>query len=148
MHTTITTIHVIICFVLILIVLLQTGSGGDMGAMFGGSSQTAFGSRGAGNFLSRATTAVAVIFMVTSMVLAVMGRSSHSVMDSVSESPAIPSAPPAPVPAAVPAQPAAPPAADDSKPVSQNTDTSPKTAHQKETKTASQPVAPAGQPKK
>ena len=63
-------VHVLMCFVLILIVLLQTGKGADMGAAFGGSSQTLFGSAGPTSFLGRITTVAAVIFMVTSLTLA------------------------------------------------------------------------------
>ena len=69
-------IHITVCIALIMIVLLQTGKGADMGAAFGGgSSQTLFGSTGASTFLSKATTAAAIIFMVTSLGLAWM--SSH-----------------------------------------------------------------------
>ena len=54
-----------------MIVLLQTGKGADMGAAFGGgSSQTLFGSTGASTFLSKATTAAAIVFMLTSLTLA------------------------------------------------------------------------------
>lgn len=63
--------HILICLALILIVLLQTGKGADMGAAFGGgSSQTLFGSSGAATFLTKSTTFVAIAFMVTSLVLA------------------------------------------------------------------------------
>jgi len=66
-------IHVVVCIALIMIVLLQTGKGGDMGAAFGGgSSQSLFGSTGASTFLSKATTVAAVVFMVTSLALAYM----------------------------------------------------------------------------
>ena len=66
-------IHVIVCIALIMIVLLQTGKGADMGAAFGGgASQTLFGSTGASTFLSKATTVVAVIFMCTCFILAYM----------------------------------------------------------------------------
>ena len=66
-------IHVIVCIALIMIVLLQTGKGADMGAAFGGgSSQTLFGSTGASTFLSKATTGAAIIFMITSLGLAWM----------------------------------------------------------------------------
>jgi preprotein translocase subunit SecG len=68
-HYVIPTIHVLSCFFLIVVVLLQTGKGADMGAVFGGGSQTLFGSGGAGNFLTRLTTATAIIFMLTSLVL-------------------------------------------------------------------------------
>jgi preprotein translocase subunit SecG len=65
-----TTLHVMACLVLILVVLLQHGKGADMGAVLGGGgSNTVFGARGAGNFLSKLTTACAVIFMVTSLSL-------------------------------------------------------------------------------
>ena len=64
-------IHVVVCIALIMIVLLQTGKGADMGAAFGmGSSQTLFGSSGAATFLSKATTVAAVVFMLTSLILA------------------------------------------------------------------------------
>jgi len=63
-------IHLIVCVTLILIILLQTGKGADIGATFGGgSSQTVFGSSGATPFLSKITIGAAVIFMVTSIVL-------------------------------------------------------------------------------
>jgi preprotein translocase subunit SecG len=68
-HYSLTVIHILSCFFLIVVVLLQTGKGADMGAVFGGGSQTLFGSGGAGNFLTRLTTATAVIFMLTSLIL-------------------------------------------------------------------------------
>jgi preprotein translocase subunit SecG len=79
-------IHVIVCIALIMIVLLQTGKGADMGAAFGGgSSQTLFGSTGASTFLSKATTAAAIIFMVTSLGLAYVSshRPEGSIMENV-----------------------------------------------------------------
>jgi preprotein translocase subunit SecG len=82
MSTLIVTIHVIVCVALILIVLLQTGKGASMGVSFGGgASQTLFGSSGAGTFLTKLTTGAAVIFMITSLVLAYM--SSHETVESV-----------------------------------------------------------------
>ncbi len=73
-------LHVIVCIALIMIVLLQTGKGADMGAAFGGgASQTLFGSTGASTFLSKATTGVAIIFMLTSLGLAfIVSRSNDS----------------------------------------------------------------------
>ena len=62
-------IHVFACLFLIVVVLLQTGKGADMGAVFGGGSQTLFGSGGAGNFLTRLTTGTAIAFMITSLIL-------------------------------------------------------------------------------
>ena len=71
MTTLFVIIHVIVCLALIMIVLLQTGKGADMGAAFGGGgSQTLFGASGASTFLTKATTAAAVIFMLTSLILA------------------------------------------------------------------------------
>ena len=66
-------IHVFVCIALIMIVLLQTGKGADMGAAFGGgASQTLFGTSGASTFLTKMTTGAAVIFMLTSLTLAYM----------------------------------------------------------------------------
>ena len=70
MNTLIVVVHVIVCVLLILIVLLQQGKGADMGAAFGGSSQTIFGSSGPGNFLEKLTTGAAILFMITSLSLA------------------------------------------------------------------------------
>jgi preprotein translocase subunit SecG len=65
----ITIVHVIVSIGLILVVLLQTGKGAEVGAVFGGSSSTIFGSSGAGNFLTRLTTGMAIVFMLTSLTL-------------------------------------------------------------------------------
>ncbi len=82
MTTLIVIAHVIACILLILIVLLQTGKGADMGASFGGaSSQALFGGAGPATFLSKVTTGVAVIFMLTSLTLAYM--SSHKPQTSI-----------------------------------------------------------------
>jgi preprotein translocase subunit SecG len=78
-------IHVVVSIALILIVLLQTGKGADMGAAFGGgSSQTLFGTTGASTFLSKLTTAAAIVFMLTSLILAYMHshRSSGSILSN------------------------------------------------------------------
>lgn len=72
METLLTVIHVFVGFVLIFVVLLQTGKGGAMGSAFGGSSQTVFGTSGAGNFLTKFTTGAAIVFMVTSLTLSSM----------------------------------------------------------------------------
>ncbi len=96
-------IHIIVCIALIMIVLLQTGKGADMGAAFGGgSSQTLFGSTGASTFLSKATTAAAIIFMVTSLALAYMSghRGGESV---VTDTPAPVESPTAPATTTPPA---------------------------------------------
>src|SRR5262245_4248198 len=71
--TLLTIFHVIVCIFLILVVLLQQGKGADWsGAFGGGGTQTAFGARGAGTVLSKATTAAAIIFMITSLALTIM----------------------------------------------------------------------------
>jgi len=77
--------HIIICIAMILIVLLQTGKGADMGAAFGGSSQTVFGSSGPGTFLGKMTTFVAIFFMLTSLWLAYSSiNKTSSIMDGSS----------------------------------------------------------------
>ena len=71
--TILTVFHVIVSIFLILVVLLQQGKSADWsGAFGGGGTQTAFGSRGTGTVLSRATTAAAIIFMITSLSLAIL----------------------------------------------------------------------------
>lgn len=106
-------LHIIVCVALIMIVLLQTGKGADMGAAFGGgASQTLFGSTGASTFLSKATTGAAVIFMLTSLALAYI--SSHRTAESImSDTPAPieqPAAPQQSAPAGQETQQSQPPA--------------------------------------
>ncbi|MBW1882159.1 MAG: preprotein translocase subunit SecG [Deltaproteobacteria bacterium] len=80
MQTFLYTLHFIVCFVLIGVVLLQRGKGADLGASLGGGgANTIFGSRGAGNFLSKITTASAAIFMCTSLSLSYLGYKSADV---------------------------------------------------------------------
>ncbi|WP_035239785.1 preprotein translocase subunit SecG [Desulfobacter vibrioformis] len=75
-------IHVAVCIFLILVVLLQTGKGAEMGVSMGGAgSQALFGAAGPANILTKITTAVAIIFMVTSLTLAYM--SGHQSQSSV-----------------------------------------------------------------
>ena len=76
MTALIITIHIVVCIALILIVLLQTGKGASMGAVFGGAgSQTLFGNTGAASFLGKMTTWAAIIFMITSLALAYISKS-------------------------------------------------------------------------
>lgn len=75
LETFIDIIHVFVCVVLMLVVLLQQGKGGGMGAAFGGSTAQVFGGRGAGNILTRATAICAGIFMLTSVSLAYLSSS-------------------------------------------------------------------------
>src|ERR1700730_5346239 len=66
------TLHVMVCFVLVIVIMLQSGNAADLAGAFGGAgSQTAFGPRGAATFLSRATTWCAIVFMMTSLTLSV-----------------------------------------------------------------------------
>lgn len=68
-----TIFHVLVCVFLILVVLLQQGKGADWAGTFGGGgSQTVFGARGAGTLLSKATTAAAILFMITSLALTIL----------------------------------------------------------------------------
>jgi preprotein translocase subunit SecG len=90
---TVTTLHVIVCFILVLVVLLQTGKGADLaGAFGGGSTQTAFGSRGPASFLSKMTTIAAIIFMMTSIGLSLISseRASKSVLEGTSQESVVP----------------------------------------------------------
>lgn len=101
----VTTIHVIVCFFIIIVVLLQSGKSGDISAAFGGQgSQTAFGPRGAASALSKATTWSAVAFMLTSITLSVYATrraASSSVLQGVKTQPAKTApAPSAPTPSA------------------------------------------------
>jgi preprotein translocase subunit SecG len=67
----VTVLHVVVCLILIVVVLLQRGKGAEIGAVFGGGGgSTVFGARGAGNFLTRLTSAAAIVFMLTSLTLA------------------------------------------------------------------------------
>jgi preprotein translocase subunit SecG len=69
-----TTIHVIVCLFLVIVVLLQSGKAADLAGAFGGmGSQTAFGPRGAATVLSKSTAIAAGLFMVTSITLSIMG---------------------------------------------------------------------------
>jgi preprotein translocase subunit SecG len=117
------TLHVAVCFVLIIVIMLQSGSAADLAGAFGGAgSQTAFGPRGAATFLSRATTWCAIVFMMTSLTLSVKrapteGAGINSILEdtqhpaSKPDKPAAPNGVQLPVtpPAQTPAQPATPP---------------------------------------
>ncbi len=111
MHILLIIIHVIVSAILIGMVLLQKGKGADIGAAFGGASNTVFGPRGAQSFLSKLTTGAAIVFMLTSLTLAITSSKTSSVMEGVKQqqapAPAVPLAPPsqqAPAPAPVPAK--------------------------------------------
>jgi preprotein translocase subunit SecG len=99
-----TVIHIVVCLFLIAVVLLQSGKGAEMGAAFGGSSQTLFGSRGAASFLGKMTTVAAVVFMVTSLTLAVVTTRGGSVIQKTPASQQQGSVPPASGPIQTPQQ--------------------------------------------
>jgi len=98
------TLHIMVCFVLIIVIMLQSGSAADLAGAFGGAgSQTAFGPRGAATFLSRATTWCAIVFMMTSLALSVkrsnVAASTGSILEQTQPSaPAKPAAPPVEIP--------------------------------------------------
>jgi len=98
-------VHIIVSLIMISVILLQAGKGAEIGAAFGGSSQTIFGSRGPGTFLSKLTVAAAVLFMVTSLSLAVMSkeRSVSSTIPLPKEAPAAAAGTAETLPAAAPA---------------------------------------------
>jgi preprotein translocase subunit SecG len=107
MYIALIVFHVIASFAIIGLVLLQSGKGADIGSAFGGAgSQAVFGSMGTPTLLGKITTAVAVVFTITSFSLALMGGERGG---SVVREPAPVSAPAAPAPSA-PATPSAPPA--------------------------------------
>ncbi len=104
MFVILTSIHILAAVILILVVLLQSGSSADLaGAFGGGGSQTAFGPRGAATLLSKITTGSAIVFMITSFALAVIAskRSANSVLEGGSKpvsQQSVPASPPTQVP--------------------------------------------------
>ena len=90
MTTILITIHVLVCIILIIAVLLQSGKAADLAGAFGGAgSQTAFGPRGAATLLSKVTTFGAIVFMLTSMGLWILSaRGDRSVVSGEKETPA------------------------------------------------------------
>jgi preprotein translocase subunit SecG len=101
MATVLSILHVVVALALIIIILLQTGRGSDIGAAFGaGASQTVFGSQGSTPFLNKVTVAAAVIFMLTSLLLAFTSGnhkgSVSTIMNSKQSAPAVPKKAPAP----------------------------------------------------
>ena len=96
-----TILHVLMCFAIIAIVLLQSGKGADIGSAFGGAgSQAVFGSMGTPTLLGKITTAVAIVFTLTSFSLALLGgeRAGSVVREPATAAPSAPSAPASPAP--------------------------------------------------
>jgi len=115
-----TVVHVLMCFAIIAIVLLQSGKGADIGSAFGGAgSQAVFGSMSTPTVLGKVTTVVAIVFTLTSFSLALLGGERGSTGSVVRERPAPPTpsegagsrAPATPAPPATTAPAPAPPAA-------------------------------------
>src|SRR5579862_3115616 len=105
------TLHILVCFVLVIVIMLQSGNAADLAGAFGGAgSQTAFGPRGAATFLSRATTWCAIVFMMTSLTLSFKRAPAEAGIGSILEQTQQPgnapakSAPPAQAPSPAPAQ--------------------------------------------
>jgi preprotein translocase subunit SecG len=112
MATFLLVIHLIVCFFLITIVLIQGGKGAELGAAFGGSSQTLFGARGAATFFSKLTTTAAIIFMLTSFALSFVASRGSSVVrktPATEQKQAIPQGATGPLQGVQPSQPAAQP---------------------------------------
>jgi preprotein translocase subunit SecG len=104
------TLHIVVCFVLIIVIMLQSGNAADLAGAFGGSgSQTAFGPRGAATFLSRATTWCAIVFMMTSLTLSFKRSSGQtstgSILEQTSQPAPSPAKPAAAPPIQIPVQP-------------------------------------------
>jgi preprotein translocase subunit SecG len=88
METALYILHVLVCLAMLPIILLQSGKGGGVSAVFGGGgSGTVFGSRGASNFLTKMTTGAAIVFMCTSMGLSYISSQSRSVVPATPDLP-------------------------------------------------------------
>jgi preprotein translocase subunit SecG len=86
MYYLVLAIHIVVCLFLIIVILLQSGKAADLAGAFGGmGSQTAFGPRGSATLLSKATTASAAIFMVTSLTLSILATRNAGLSTTVLE---------------------------------------------------------------
>jgi len=108
MYTALIVLHIIVAFIMVGVILLQSGKGAEIGAAFGGSSQTVFGARGASTMLSKLTAIAATIFMVTSLTLAIMSKQRNYASTLGLDKPpaAAPATPASEAPAPAPASPA------------------------------------------
>jgi preprotein translocase subunit SecG len=87
LHTPLTVLHVFVCLMLMLVVLIQPGKSGGLGAALGGAGATQiFGGRGAGNFLTRTTWIAASIFFLTSVTLAYLSTSTGDSLEDLAKS--------------------------------------------------------------
>jgi preprotein translocase subunit SecG len=148
MGTLVILIHLIACIALIAIVLLQTGKGAEMGAAFGGASQTLFGGSGGSSFMTKLTTGAAVVFIITCLLLSLMykpgvrgGRSVMTDIPPVEQPQAKPPVQPQPVvPEARPVQP------ESNAPLSQVPEAAQKAAEKPQQAPAETSKQPAAQP--
>jgi preprotein translocase subunit SecG len=84
LHTPLTVLHIFVCLVLMLVVLIQPGKSGGLGAALGGAgAQQIFGGRGAGNFLTRTTWIAASVFFLTSVTLAYLSTSTGDSLEDL-----------------------------------------------------------------
>jgi preprotein translocase subunit SecG len=134
MYTALIVLHVIVAFIMIGVILLQSGKGAEIGAAFGGSSQTVFGARGASTLLSKLTAISAAIFMVTSLSLAILSKQKNYASPLGLDKPVPTQSAPAAAPATQ-AAPAAPSAQPTSEPAKDEHD-----AHNPNTATPSAPA--------
>ncbi len=105
MYTVVLLLHIMVAVVIVMVVLLQVGKGSGMGAAFGGSSESFFGSAGPSNFLEKATIVAGIIFVVTSITLAYLSGASQKGRLFNEAPPAQTSTMPVPPPNALPVSP-------------------------------------------
>ena len=121
-YYTVASVYVLGCFLLLLVILLQQGKGGDMASAFGGGgSQTAFGARAGATVLTRATTVLGVLFMLGAIVIGILGRQGPgSIMSGVAgpapQTTTVPASAPASTPTPAPAATTPAPATPDAQP--------------------------------
>jgi preprotein translocase subunit SecG len=148
LHTPLVVLHVFVCVMLMLVVLIQPGKSGGLGAALGGAgAQQIFGGRGAGNFLTRTTWISASIFFLTSVTLAYLSTSTGDSLQDLAKTPVVTPEPAAPAPAAAApgAEPNTPPAGAASSAPAPAGD-APAPAAPADAPTEPAPGAPASQP--
>jgi preprotein translocase subunit SecG len=139
LHTPLVVLHVFVCLTLMLVVLIQPGKSGGLGAALGGAgAQQIFGGRGAGNFLTRTTWIAASVFFLTSVTLAYLSTSTGDSLEELGKAQA---SAPAPEPAAPPAAPSSTPPAGSAPSAPANSEPAPGPATP-----APAPAAPASAP--
>lgn len=147
MHGALIAIHLIVCIIMILVVIFQSSKGSEMGAVFGGgASQTAFGSQGAAGFLEKTTIVCAVVFMVTSLSLAILSSNKQkSLIQDSNPLPPIERTVPESTPgqAPVPSQPQSAPSQSQSAPVQAPATSQPANAASQQAAPGSAGSAPA-----